>query len=96
MENDKNERMRRCPRLGGNVLFTYCFYGYDEKKDGTSACFKIFDCWWETFDVDAWIRNALTEEEYENLRNKAADMPQPKVLSLLELIEKARENARKE
>jgi hypothetical protein len=75
----------RCPRLGSDVGFGYC----SKCGDGQSPCFKIFDCWWETFDVVACFKERLPEEEFEKL---ALSKPKPKVLSLLELIEQARRN----
>ncbi|RPH49588.1 MAG: hypothetical protein EHM85_13355 [Desulfobacteraceae bacterium] len=75
----------RCPRLGSSVSFGYC----RSCGDGTSPCFKIFDCWWERFDVVAYFKERLPEEEFMQL---AGTRPKPKVLSLLEIIEQARRN----
>jgi hypothetical protein len=75
----------RCPRLGSDVGFGYC----RKCGDGQSPCFKVFDCWWKTFDVVAYFKERLPEEEFEKL---ARSKPKPKVLSLLELIEQARRN----
>jgi hypothetical protein len=47
---------------------------------GKTPCFKVFDCWWERFDVVAL----------------SASRPQPKVASLVELIRQARERASRE
>lgn len=76
----------RCPRLGSNVGFGYC----RNCGDGQSPCFKVFDCWWETFDVVAYFKERLSEEEFERLVHLR---PKPKVSSLLELIEQARNAA---
>lgn len=76
----------RCPRLGSNVGFGYC----RNCGDGQSPCFKAFDCWWETFDVVAYFKERLSEEEFERLVHLR---PKPKVSSLLELIEQARNAA---
>ena len=75
----------RCPRLGSSVCFGYC----RTCGDSTSPCFKIFDCWWERFDVVAYFKERLPEEAFMQL---ASMQPKPKVLSLLELIEQARRN----
>ena len=77
---------RRCPRLGGEVFFDYC------RGCGPhgQTCWKVFDCWWEVFDVVAYLRAQLPEDEFEALANAR---PQPKVLSLLELIEAARQRS---
>ncbi len=84
--NDHFER--RCPRLGGPVRFQYCREtprpgGDNENK----ACFKIFDCWWEYFDVVAFMKEILPEDRFEEL---AQSKPKPKVASLFELIEQAK------
>lgn len=76
----------RCPRLGSLVRFGYC----RACGDGRSACFKIFDCWWERFDVTAYLKEILSEEEFMKL---AASRPKPKVSSLIELIAQVRRNA---
>ena len=44
---DTERLVRRCPRLGGEVAFGYCKVCGGEK----TPCFKVFDCWWERFDV---------------------------------------------
>ncbi|MDP2861206.1 MAG: hypothetical protein Q8N95_00270 [Desulfobacterales bacterium] len=75
----------RCPRLGSSVSFGYC----RTCGDSRSPCFKIFDCWWECFDVIAYFKERLSEEEFMQL---AMSRPKPKVSSLLELIEQARRN----
>lgn len=75
----------RCPRLGSMVDFGYC----RTCGDGQSPCFKIFDCWWERFDVAAYFKDMLSEQEFMRL---AMSRPKPKVSSLLELIEQARRN----
>jgi hypothetical protein len=81
---DTENLERRCPRLGGTVPFTYCrICG----EDGT-YCFKVLDCWWEYFDVAAYLREQLTDEEFQHL---TATRPKPKTTSLFELIQQAKE-----
>jgi len=46
---------------------------------------KIFDCWWETFDIQAFIANNYSEE----IQKAIILPPKPKMLSLLEIIEQA-------
>ncbi len=76
---------RRCPRLGGPVFFTYC----RSAGEKSGACFKILDCWWEYFDVVAYMKEKLSAQEFDSLSRKEAPS---KVTSLMELIEKARGN----
>jgi len=76
----------RCPRLGSEVPFYYC------RKCGENGlpCFKVFDCWWEIFDVVAYLRDELSPVDFERLKGTK---PKEKVLSLLEIIEQAKKNA---
>ena len=77
---------RRCPRLGGPVRFAYC----KSCETDRSACFKIFDCWWERFDVVAHMQACLTPEAFEELRTRR---PQPKVASLLDIVRRVQQEA---
>ena len=80
-EHDKQER--RCPRLGGPVTFAYCRCG----DTGSDPCFKIFDCWWERFDVVVLMREHLPPDVFERLRQTR---PAPKITSLLDIIAQAK------
>ena len=84
-DEDINALERHCPRLGGTVQFFYC------RSCGESAkvCFKILDCWWERFDVTSYLKDRLTQDEYEELESAG---PPSKVGSLIDLIQKARCN----
>ena len=84
MKNGHNSLLRRCPRLGNAVPFHYCEICGDEQK----PCFKILDCWWEHFDVVQYLKDNLTEDQFNQLIQQR---PKPKVTSLIELIEQARE-----
>ena len=83
MAEQKNPLERRCPRLGGPVPFSYC-----KKGDGhQQPCFKIVDCWWETFDVVRYLKDNLPEDQFDRLMEAR---PKPKIASLVELIEQAK------
>ena len=84
MKETEDKLEQRCPRLGGRVSFRYCKTSGDER----SVCWKIFDCWWESFDVEDYLKNDLSEEKYNILVDSK---PKPKVVTLVELIEKAKE-----
>jgi len=72
----------RCPRLGHQIFFSYCVVeNYGE------PCFKIIDCWYRHFDVETYLKEHLSPEQWDKLVNRP---PKPKVLSLLELIEQAK------
>ncbi len=86
---DTSSLIKRCPRLGSDVPFSYC-RGCGEKG---LPCFKVFDCWWETFDVVEYLKAELPEQDFARLRETR---PKEKVLSLLEIIEQARKNAAQE
>jgi hypothetical protein len=50
-------------------------------------CFKILDCWFEHFPVEEHLRVTLTEEEWDKAFQPSG---KGKVLSILELIDKAK------
>lgn len=70
-----------CRKLGHHLTFLYC-----RTTEGSNLCPKILDCWFEVFDVRAFLEQHYTEPEIETVFKA----PQPKVASLIELIEKAR------
>jgi hypothetical protein len=76
-----DHRLRRCPMLGHEVAFSYC-----RAPGSQTPCRKIFDCWWETFDVEAFVRSCYGEEKIAEITAP----PKQKVLSLVDLIEQAR------
>jgi hypothetical protein len=79
-----DDRKRRCPRLGHPVRFDYCRIGGENRR----PCFKVFDCWWEKFDVVGYFRRHLTPEAFESL---ACASPPDKTASLVDLIRKAKQ-----
>lgn len=84
---DRNDHLeKRCPRLGSDITFAYC----RTCGQGFLPCGKIFDCWWETFDIAAFLKETLPEAVF----NKLAEFrPKPKLTSILELIEEAKKRA---
>jgi hypothetical protein len=80
----KDTLQRRCPRLGSMIFFSYCRTTGEENL----PCFKIFDCWWEHFDVVAYLQNRLSPEEFQRLRRKK---PPAKINNLLDLVQQARQ-----
>lgn len=83
MDTSKDQLERRCPRLGGPVTFYYCRTGGDEH----ATCWKIFDCWWEHFDVVDFLKTNLPNDKFQTLLD---NRPQAKIVSLVELIEQAK------
>ena len=83
MDESRDQHERRCPRLGGPVTFNYCRqYGGDRLP-----CWKALDCWWEVFDIAAFLRGQLSAAEFEDFQRAR---PKPKVTSLVELINQAK------
>jgi hypothetical protein len=79
-----DQRKRRCPMLGHEVTFAYC------RAPGKELpCRKVFDCWWEAFEVEAFLRDHLGQEQIERIL-----APRPaKLTSIVELIQQARRRA---
>jgi hypothetical protein len=70
-----------CRMLGHSVPFRYC----RGVADGL-PCRKILDCWFECFDVAAFVKEHYTAEQIESVLAP----PKPKMTSLVELIERAK------
>jgi len=81
--DERDHLQRRCPRLGGPVTFRYCRDNGGEEL----PCWKVFDCWWEHFDIVACMREDLSEEQFTNLKNT---QPTPKVQNIIELVRQAK------
>ena len=79
--NQHDDKKDYCRRLGHDVPFQYC-----RTVANGIPCNKIADCWHENFDIKAYLFENYTEEEIAKILAPS----QPKVASLLELIEKAR------
>jgi len=82
IEPPNDDYQIRCPRLGHQIFFSYCVV----ENDG-NPCFKIIDCWFRHFDVEAYLQKKLSPEQWDKLVNRPG---KPKVLSLVELIEQAK------
>jgi hypothetical protein len=69
-----------CRMLGHEVPFAYC-------RQGASSlpCRKIFDCWFQTFDIESFMKDHFSEQEIQAILAP----PKPKMTSLIELIQKA-------
>ena len=63
--------------------FKYCL----DTGDGTGPCFKIMDCWWEDFDIMAYLGEKLSPGDLDKLQKSK---PPSKVASIVELIEQAK------
>ena len=75
-----DHRSRRCPMLGHPVPFSYC------RSPGRDLpCPRIFDCWWETFDVVGFVRSHFSEDDVARIRQPKPD----KAATIVELIQRA-------
>lgn len=73
----------RCKRLGHTVTFHYC-----RTQEGNSVCPHILNCWWERFDVAAFLEEHLSPEDYAKVA--APPPPRRKLESIMDLIEAAK------
>jgi len=71
----------RCPMLGHLLKFSYC-----RTTDGNTPCRSIFNCWFQRIPVQQFIQDNFPKGTVE----KITAPPKPKMQSLLELIEKAK------
>jgi hypothetical protein len=72
----------RCPRLGHQINFEYC-----QKENSGLPCFKTLDCWYNYFNVHYFFKEKLSREDF---KKTFINRGQPKVHSLLDLIQKAK------
>ncbi|MCP3898486.1 MAG: hypothetical protein GY707_01985 [Desulfobacteraceae bacterium] len=72
----------RCPRLGHQINFSYC-----SSENSGLPCFKTLDCWYQHFDVHIYLKNKLSEQDFDKI---FLTKGKPKVFSLLDLIEQAK------
>ncbi len=76
----------RCRRLGHEVMFGYCRRESDRKP-----CRLVLDCWWEKFDVRAFLLAHLSPEDMAQVERVNASPPPSKMLSLVEIVEQAKQ-----
>jgi hypothetical protein len=67
------------------VTFAYC-----KIENMGRPCSRALNCWFLHFDVEAFFRQILSEDEFRECFFRP---PAAKVVSLIELIEKARKAA---
>ncbi len=84
-EHDRDV-LPRCRRLGHELAFGYC-----RQETGGKPCRLILDCWWERFDVRSFLHAHLPAETMAEVERASASPPPPKVLSLLDMIQQAKD-----
>jgi hypothetical protein len=88
MESYRN-RIMRCPRLGGEVRFSYC-----ERESGELPCRLIVRCWEACFPaVEACLRETLAPEVWERF---CGQVPKDRMTSLIEIAEAVKKRRKKE
>lgn len=75
---------QRCRLLGHPVPFSYC-----RAQPEGRPCRLVVECWQSHFDVNAWLNAHFTPEQIAWILAP----PKPKMLSLVEMIEKAKRAA---
>jgi len=80
--------MIRCPKLGHQITFSYC-----RSESLGLPCVKTLGCWFSHFPVEVYLRKELSPEKWEQVFDTA---PKQKMLSLLELIEQAKNGQNEE
>jgi len=78
--------LARCPRLGHELTFGYC-----RQETRGKPCRLILDCWWERFDVRAFLAANLAGEDMAQVERTVAAPPPSNVLSLVERIQQAKD-----
>jgi hypothetical protein len=81
------ERIIRCPRLGGEVPFSYC-----EREAGELPCRQVVRCWSAGFPVEEYLRETLTPEVWDRFRS---EVPKDRMTALLDIVESARQRQKK-
>jgi hypothetical protein len=85
LEEHDQDVLPRCPRLGHELNFGYC-----RRETRGKPCRLILDCWWERFDVRAFLQANLPAETMSQVESASASPPPSKMLSLVEIIEQAK------
>jgi hypothetical protein len=73
----------RCPKLGNEVTFAYCL-----EEQGNLPCSRVVRCWQGRFAVEAYLKERLSQDEWNACFNQ---IPRDKVTTLVELIEAAKQ-----
>jgi hypothetical protein len=92
MLNEHDEDLNlRCCRLGHEINFGYC-----RQESRQKPCRLILDCWWERFDVRAFLRAHLSQEQMCEIERASSAPPASKVFSLLDTLQETKERLARE
>lgn len=78
----------RCPRLGGEVPFSYC-----ERESGELPCRQVVRCWEAGFPVEAYLRKTLPPGTWERF---CRQVPKDRMTTLIDLAEAAKRRRKPE
>jgi len=84
MNESLDDNRSYCRMLGHYVPFRYC-----RTVNETLPCRKIKDCWFERMDIENFIGENYTDVEIERIFT----VPSQKITTLVDLINKARNNS---
>ena len=76
-----DSKMIRCPRVGGDVNFKFC-----RSENNLLPCRWVVGCWQMRIEISQFLEVHFSKEELD----RVFAPPKPKMESLVELIEKAR------
>jgi hypothetical protein len=76
-----DDKMIRCPRVGGEVNFRFCRF-----ENNMLPCRFIVGCWQGQLDIEALLQEHYSGEELDRIFAP----PKPKVENLVGLMEKVR------
>ena len=82
MKTEHDDKLIRCPKLGDEMTFAYCL-----QESGELPCARIVRCWSPFFDVESFIQQKMTPEQWDCFINSRHP---DKVTSLIEMIEAAK------
>ncbi|MBW2138378.1 MAG: hypothetical protein JRH06_12580 [Deltaproteobacteria bacterium] len=83
MIEEHDEKMTRCPRIGGDVNFKFC-----RSENNMLPCRWVVGCWEGRIDISRFLDEHFSQEA----QNRIFVPPKPKIESLVEMIEKAKQS----
>jgi hypothetical protein len=82
MNEELNDKLTRCPRLGQEIKFSYCL-----QEAGDLPCARTIQCWQPVLEIENFLKEKLTVEQWQKF---ITARPQDKVISLIEIIAAAK------
>lgn len=83
-----DEKEIRCPKLGHQITFSYC-----RIAENNLPCSHAIQCWEVCLPAREYFRTFLSAEQWDQCFERP---PKHKLVSLVELIEQAKRNKRKQ